>query len=96
MAYLAMCTDQHPDAAAIRQAKLAEHLDYIEGLGPQLLVAGPLNLEQFRHFDGSLFIYDVDNEAAARDLLESDPYWIAGLYGSPTIAKFLPARGCWA
>jgi uncharacterized protein YciI len=95
MAYMAFCIDGHTNAQALRHEQLAAHLDYIESLGPQLLVTGPLNLNDAKNFDGSLFVYDVESEQEARTLLADDPYYIAGIYGDIQFAVFLPARGCW-
>ena len=60
-----------------------------------MLVAGPMNIDGPASYNASLFIYDVDSESAARQLLEDDPYSRAGIYASVSIVPFTPARGTW-
>ncbi len=95
MAYAALCRDQHADALSIRQSELDAHLNYVARIADRVLVAGPLNTEGSTDFNASLFIYAVETEQEARELLENDPYYRAGIYGDVTLAPFTPARGTW-
>lgn len=96
MPYIALCFDTtERDAQQIRKAELQPHLDYVASVGAQLLVAGPLQLNGSEHYNGSVFIYDVATETAARELLQGDPYYAARLYASVTLSEFAPARGRW-
>ncbi|RME66149.1 MAG: YciI family protein [Alphaproteobacteria bacterium] len=82
-------------AAALRQARLAEHLAYVETVLDCLAVAGPL-----RHgdgsFAGSLVIAKAENEAAARALVEADPYYKAGVWDRIDIFAYGAVAGDWA
>ena len=44
---------------------------------------------------GSCFIYHTDDEAEARELLENDPYYTAGIYDQIECHQFLGAAGTW-
>ena len=94
MAFIVLCTDG-PDVADVRQSELQAHLDYMAQIAGTVLVAGPLNLAGDARFNGSVFVYAVDTQDEARELLEHDPYFRAGLYTSVEYAAFTPARGEW-
>lgn len=44
---------------------------------------------------GSLLIYNVDSESAARGLLEADPYYHADIWELIEIRRFRPVAGEW-
>ena len=94
MPYIAVCKDKG-GSAELRQSELAAHLEYIDTIRGQLLVAGPLSSAAGSRYDGSVFIYDVDSIDAAQKLLENDPYYLADIYASVEFAEFTPARGNW-
>ncbi len=95
MPYAAICRDQNENAIKLRESELQAHLDYVAGIAEQVLVAGPMSIEGSSSFNASLFIYAVDTEQEARELLERDPYFRAGIYADVTLAPFTPARGTW-
>jgi uncharacterized protein YciI len=96
MPYIAICHDTTDrDTAHVRAAELQAHLDYIDSIRAKVLVAGPLTVGGARAFNASLFVYATDSMAEARQLLERDPYFQAGLYADVTLAAFKPARGTW-
>jgi len=96
MPYSAYCRDREDtDTASLRTQVLDEHLAYVATIQDKVLVAGPLSTGASTSFNASLFVYDVETEAEARQLLECDPYWQAGVYGEVTWARFTPARGTW-
>ena len=96
MAFVAICHDREGDEAQrLRASELQAHLDYVASIKDQVLVAGPLNRDASPDFNASLFVYAVDSAAAARQLLEDDPYFKAGIYANVSIAAFTPARGTW-
>ena len=96
MPYIAVCEDDPTvDSAALRSREMGAHFAYIETILEQLLVAGPLaDMPGGKHI-GSLFVYAADSEADARELLENDPYYRAGIYGQVRLAPFVPAAGQW-
>jgi uncharacterized protein len=59
-----------------RAANRAAHLEFLGGLAAdrRLVAAGP-----WMAGDGSLIVYDVADEAAARELWATDPYTTGGV-----------------
>ncbi len=76
-----------------RQDLLAVHLEYIETILDQILVAGPLYDDDGETLVGSLYIYRTGDQAAARALLENDPYFAAGFWAEIRFNPFLAAAG---
>jgi len=96
MPYIAICRDDAgKDTESLRRSAKQQHFDYIESILEHLLVAGPLPREQDGAHRASLFVYAVDSEPAARELLEADPYYKAGIYADVELQAFLPAAGSW-
>jgi uncharacterized protein YciI len=92
---LAICRD-HIDgpSATLREQHLSAHMAYIEKILPHLAVAGPLRDAQ-RNIDGSMLVYRTDSIAVARQLLEADPYFLAGVWSSVEYKTFNAAAGEW-
>lgn len=94
VAYAVSCYDRPgPEAGAIRQEKMAEHLAHIEETLDKLWLAGPL-------FDGgdvvgSLLIFKAESEAEALALAKSDPYGKADIWERIEVRKFVGAAGDW-
>jgi uncharacterized protein YciI len=70
-----------PDAAGPRERLRGEHIAYRKGLGPSLVMAGPL----FEDFDGSsakgsLVIIEAEDKAEAVRIAGADPYAQAGVF----------------
>ncbi len=80
------------ETTALRQDMLAVHLDYIETILDEILVAGPLYDDDGETIAGSLLIYRAGDEAA-RALLQNDPYFKAGLWSEVRFNPFLAAAG---
>lgn len=96
MPYAVICTDHAGDAAQqLRSRELQAHLAYVADIADKVLVAGPMNIEGSSSYNASLFVYAVASENAARELLENDPYYQAGIYADVVYAPFTPARGTW-
>lgn len=83
-----------PGAEPARMAARPAHFAYIETIMDRIAVAGPLKDEAGR-FVGSILIYETENLAAARALLEADPYFKAGIWDAPEVHAFTPAVGTW-
>ena len=96
MPYIAVCEDDpEVDSQALRNREKAAHFAYIETILDRLLIAGPLADNPGGRHAASLFVYDVDEEGAARRLLEDDPFFQAGIYGEVRLWSFTPAAGRW-
>ena len=96
MPYIALCEDDPTvDSQALRAREKDAHFAYIAGILGRLLVAGPLQDAGGGEHSASLFVYAVESEGEARQLLENDPYFKAGIYGEVRLRVFVPAAGGW-
>lgn len=96
MAWLALCREAEcGETGRLREEWRDAHFAYVEQMLPRLLVAGPLRATPGGPWRDSLFIYDVETEAEARELLTADPYYQAGIYGTVEFRPFVPAAGRW-
>ena len=83
-----------PGASTTRMEKLKEHLAHVERELDRLAVAGPLRDED-GNFAGSLLVVKAESAAAARSLLEADPYFRADIWSDIQIHAFNAAAGEW-
>ncbi len=88
------CTD-NPGSDGRRQTNLQAHLAYIENILDKIRVAGPLMNDAGERPVGSLLIVEVDTLAEAREILECDPYFEAGVWSAVSIEPFLGVAGEW-
>ncbi|GMG80862.1 hypothetical protein LNKW23_00740 [Paralimibaculum aggregatum] len=63
--------------AGERARHMAAHLDFLEAHAGQIRAAGPL--AEAGAPAGGLWIVEAADEAAARALVEADPFWPTGL-----------------
>ncbi|HEV2567432.1 YciI family protein [Sphingomonas sp.] len=94
MPHFAIIARDAPDSAAKRDAHRAAHFARVEQIMGQVAVAGPLKDDK-GVIIGSLIVLDVADAAEARSLLESDPYFAAGVWADIEIQPFLAAAGTW-
>ena len=80
-------------SAELRQKYFAEHLANVEAAIDSIAVAGPL--KEGEQTVGSLFIVKVENKAAARAIVEADPYFAAGVWRAIEVDEFLGVAGDW-
>ena len=86
------CIDK-PDSLDLRLATRAEHLAYLQAIGDDILVAGPL-LDGEGQPIGSLLIIDFAERKDAVAFAAADPYALVGLFASVAVTawrKVLPA-----
>jgi uncharacterized protein YciI len=83
-----------PGSEVPRREHLQRHLEFVERVVDRILVAGPL-LDASGRQCGSLYVLDVPDEPAARALLESDPYYAAGVWSDCSVESFRGAAGRW-
>jgi uncharacterized protein len=83
-----------PGAETIRSATRAAHLMQIETIMEKIAVAGPLKTDN-GGFVGSLLIVKAADRAEALAILESDPYFRAGVWNRWEINPFVAAAGQW-
>jgi len=92
---MVLCHDA-PGTAERRREATPAHLRHIESILDRLAVAGPLYSEDGGCIVGSLYVFATADAGQAREWLEQDPYFTAGLWRSVEYRPFLPAAGGWA
>lgn len=92
MLYHILCHDKR-GSLQTRLDNREAHLAVVKALGERLFAAGPL-LNSEDEMIGSVLIIDFDDDAAANDFCEQDPYAQAGLFEQVTVTRWrktLPA-----
>lgn len=90
--YVVRCLDG-AHGAELRTAQTAAHLAYIESVMGELNVAGPLFDESGTAVIGSLYCLHTPSLARAREIVENDPYFRAGVFDSVEYTPHMPAAG---
>lgn len=83
-----------PDAPTKRVTHLDAHLAHVEAHLARYAVAGPLR-DAAGRITGSLLIVKADSIADAQAFLETDPYFIAGVWNAIDIRAFAAVAGDW-
>lgn len=94
MLFAIIATDG-PDAARLREAWLAAHLEFVLGALDVIRIAGPLLDAPGGRPVMSLYVIEAVDSAQALKFLEGDPYYQAGVWADVTIRPFLGAAGTW-
>lgn len=94
MLFAIIATDG-PDAARLRKAGLAAHLQFVQSVLEVIRIAGPLLDAPGGRPAMSLYVIEAVDVAAALQFLEGDPYYQAGVWADVTIRPFLGAAGTW-
>lgn len=92
--FLVLAYDRE-DGAESREQELDGHLTYIEKHVDRYLACGPLREPGGSQLIGSFFLVLADDEAAARDFLNGDPYMRCGMYKEVRVLSATPAAGQW-
>ena len=79
------CTDK-PDAFELRAATRPAHLEYLNRLAAQLMLAGPVSADGKPV--GSLLIIEAESQQAAEEFVAADPYALAGLFAQVRVRPF--------
>jgi uncharacterized protein YciI len=90
--YVVRCRDG-ASGEALRAAHTAEHLAYIESVMGEINVAGPLFDEDGQRVIGSMYCLQTRSLARAREIVENDPYFRAGVFESVEYTPHMPAAG---
>lgn len=94
MGYWTVYSRDSEDAPMLRKEHLAAHLEYAACIMDRIAVGGPLREGDAPDF-GSLIVLKTDSEAEAREILEADPYYQAGVWERSEILPFRPVIGEW-
>ena len=77
----AMVAFDKPNSVAKRMEIRPEHLKHLEGLGDQLVLAGPFTSESGDSV-GSIVVIEAADTAAAEAAFQRDPFVVQGLFDS--------------
>lgn len=94
MPHFAVIARDGPDGARKRAEARDAHFAHIETILARVAIAGPLK-DEAGGFVGSVVILDVADADEAWAVLESDPYFKAGVWAEIEIHPFLAAAGSW-
>jgi uncharacterized protein len=86
MPFLIDATDK-PGQLALRQQMRPDHLEYLNGQVHLLLAAGAKLSDDGATPQGSFYLLDVDERAAAQAFIDADPYMRNGLFASVTATR---------
>lgn len=78
MLFMVRFTDQ-PNSAGLRKEKLKEHLGWIKENKAQIPAAGTLREEEDAVPVGGCWVVEAESREDVDALVETDPYWMAGL-----------------
>ncbi|RCK54137.1 hypothetical protein TH25_02085 [Thalassospira profundimaris] len=88
MLFYIRCVDK-PGHLHVRKANRDAHLAYIkDGYADKIVAAGPTLDPDLEGMNGSVFIIELEDMAAAEALTANDPYAKAGLFESVVIRPF--------
>lgn len=82
--YFALVAHDRPNAVADRQRIRPEHFKFLDGLGDDLIFAGPF-LNDRDEGVGSIVVIEAAGLDEARAIFGRDPYAVGGLFDSVTI-----------
>ena len=85
-----MCYDK-PNSLELRMKTREEHLKYLDALGDKLKLAGPM-LDQDGKPKGTIAIFECE-VSEIEEVLNSDPYALAGLFENVSIETYNPLFG---
>ncbi|HRX89529.1 MAG TPA: YciI family protein [Steroidobacteraceae bacterium] len=92
MQFMVECQDK-PGYLQLRLDTRPPHLEYLLGHSDRIVLAGPL-LDATGQPNGSLLVFDVANRSELDQIIQNDPYALAGLFASVRVKPFrktLPA-----
>ncbi len=87
-----ICRDG-PQGPQVRAAATQAHMAYIETVLDEINVAGPLFDAAGVNMIGSLYTLRTQSLERARQIIENDPYHLAGAFASVEYFPHLPAAG---
>ena len=82
-----------PNTAAIRDAVLQPHRDYLKSQKGILVLAGATQNDEGTVAIGSLFVVNVNSRAEAKAFFDGDPFTHNGVFASITITRM--RKGQW-
>ena len=92
MLFVATCIDK-PQGLPKRKENRPAHLDYLNGLGARVKIAGALLAPDQETPVGSMLIFEAESEEDIRALLAKDPYTLADLFERVEVTPWRQAVG---
>ena len=87
MPYMIRTYDK-PDAAELRAAHRAAHLEYLRGYTARILAAGGFLNDDGSVGKGGMIVLDTDSRAEAEALIANDPFTLAGVFEKVEIQRW--------
>lgn len=87
MPYMIRTYDK-PDAAELRAAHRAAHLEYLRGYTARILAAGGFLNDDGSVGKGGMIVLDTDSRAEAEALVANDPFTLAGVFEKVEIQRW--------
>jgi len=94
MLYLVYLNDI-PDSGEIRARLLDEHMKHIGGYLAKIRLGGPLLREGSENPEGGMLVVEAESGEEIRTMVESDPYYQAGLWDDVRIQPFKEIINAW-
>jgi len=82
----AILFEDNPERANVRAQLMPDHLAFLAKNAATILAAGPL--AESGTPAGGLWLVEAADEAAARALVEADPFWPTGLRRSVRVLRW--------
>lgn len=96
MAYFAIYCADSADGGRLRKEHMDAHMQHIGKVKDRLMLAGPCPAGNGNAREASFLVIEAADAAAARTLLENDPYYKAGVWDDVVVREFRPLVGAWA
>ena len=87
MPYMIRTYDK-PDAAELRAAPCAAHLEDLRGYTARILAAGGFLNDDGSVAKGGMIVLDTDSRAEAEALIANDPFTLAGVFEKVEIQRW--------
>ena len=87
MPYMIRTYDK-PDAAELRAAHRAAHLEYLRDYTARILAAGGFLNDDGSVGKGGMIVLDTDSRAEAEALVANDPFTLAGVFEKVEIQRW--------
>ena len=96
MAYFAIYCADSADGTRLRKENHEAHMKHIGQHIGQLMLAGPCPPMDGSPREASFLVVEAADAAAAKAIVENDPFNAAGVWDQVVVREFKPLVGAWA
>jgi len=96
MAFFAIYCADSADGGRLRKEHHAAHMEHIGQHMSQLMLAGPCPPMDGSPREASFLVVEAADAAAARAMVEGDPFHAAGVWEQVVVREYKPVVGAWA